>query len=334
VTDTRQRQERTPAKRQQSQPPAKAQQSQMPAAAGNHTSEKLVGRLAQRYGVPANTLLGVLRDTVFKPPKGEAAFSDVELAAALVLAEKYDLNPFAREIYVTRHRGALLVIVPIDGWAKIANAQEAYDGCEFDYENDSQGEIYSTTCRIYRKDRSRPTEVTEFYEECFDPKSDSPRDPWRKWGRRMLRHKAYIQAVRLAFSLSEAVDDDEAARMGVRTPEYSVRDGNREIAAPAPAPAPARRKPPREVQAAAPEPGPEPAAAEEGTEPEGESEETKAAKKKLVAEWKSIVPRLDGLEANEAREAAGVDMIHEFCSLEQLETAVRKAEEIAEGKRQ
>jgi hypothetical protein len=95
-----------------------------------------------------------------------------------------------------------------------------------------------------------------------------------------------------------------------------------------------RRKPPREVQAAAPEPEPEPAAAEEESEPEEESEETKAEKKILVAQWKALVPSLDGAEANEAREAAGIDMVHEFCSLEQLEAAVRKASEIAEAKRQ
>lgn len=311
----------------QSRAPAKRQQARPPAQAGTQTSEKLVGRLAQRYGVPANTLLGVLRDTVFKPPKGEAAFSDVELAAALVLAEKYQLNPFAKEIYLTRHRGALLVIVPIDGWSKIANGQEAYDGCEFEYQEDEEHEIYSTTCRVFRKDRSRPTEVTEFYAECFDPKSDSPRDPWRKWPRRMLRHKAFIQAVRLAFSLSEAVDDDEAARMGIREPEYRVmdREQHRELEQPATQ----RRAPPREVKAEE-----SPAETEEKTEPEEETEETKAAKVKLIGEWRSIVRDLDGEEADEARQAAGVDMVSEFCSVAELEAAVRAAGEIREGKRE
>ena len=127
-----------------------------------------------------------------------------------------------------------------------------------------------------------------------------------------------------------AIEQDAAA-----ADEIFGTDADEKPAPPGPPPKRGRsRRPPREVQAAAPEPGPEPAAAEEGTEPEGESEETKAAKKKLVAEWKSIVPRLDGAEANEAREAAGVDMIHEFCSVKQLETAVRKAAEIAEGKRE
>lgn len=308
--------DRAPAKRQQAAPPA--------TAAGNNTSELLVGRLAQRYGVAADKLLATLKNTVFK-----GNFNDVEFAAALILAEKYDLNPFAREIYMVQHSGALLVIVPIDGWAKLANRHPEYDGCEFAYENDQDGEIYSTTCRIFRKDRSRPTEVTEFYQEC-----QRNTEPWKKWPRRMLRHKAFIQAVRLAFSLSEAVDEDEAARMGARTPEYSVRDGNRELEAPEPAPAPQRRKPPREVQAAAPEPDPEPAAEEEEPAPEEESEEMQAAKKKLLAEWKAVASGLDGAARNEARAAAGVEIVSESCSLAQLEAAVRKASEIAEAKRQ
>ena len=60
----------------------------------------------------------------------------------------------------------------------------------------------------------------------------------------------------------------------------------------------------------------------------------KAVKRRLVAEWKAVVKQLDAEEANEAREAAGVEMVHEFCTLEQLEVAVRRAGEIAEGKRE
>lgn len=131
-----------------------------------------------------------------------------------------------------------------------------------------------------------------------------------------------------------AIEQDAAA-----ADEIFGTDADEKPAPPGPPPEPPpkrgrSRRPPREVQAAAPEPEPEPAAAQGDEAPEEESEETLAAKKKLVAEWKAIVPRLDGREANEARQAAGVDMIHEFCTLEQLETAVRKAEEIAEGKRQ
>lgn len=308
--------------KEQTRAPAR-QKTAPPAVAGNQTSEKLVGRLAVRYGVPASALLGSLRDTVFRPPKDQKAFSDVELAAALVLCDKYDLNPFAKEIYITRNRGALLVIVPIDGWSKIANRQESYDGCEFVYADDENGGPYSTTCKIFRKDRGRATEVTEFYDECFAPKSENEMDPWRKWPRRMLRHKAFIQAVRLAFSLSEAVDDDEAHRMGAREPDYHVVEDRPEPALEQP-----QRQPPTEVKA----PAPAEETAEEAAP--GESVEAKQIRTSLIAEWAGIRKDLKDVEAAEVRKFAGVELIDMRCTLAQLEAVVRKASEIAEGKRE
>ena len=63
------------------------------------------------------------------------------------------------------------------------------------------------TCRIYRKDRSRATEVTEYLGECRGSS-----EPWKKWPVRMLRHKATIQCARYAFGLSGIIDEDEADR--------------------------------------------------------------------------------------------------------------------------
>ena len=128
----------------------KRKPAQLAEAPGAAISDKLVGRLAQRFGVPATGLLKTLRDTFFVPPKkDDRPFSNEEMAAALVVCEKYGLNPFAKQIYVTRNRGMLLVIVPIDGWAKIVNEKDDYDGVEFDYANDKDGNPYS--CTITRR---------------------------------------------------------------------------------------------------------------------------------------------------------------------------------------
>lgn len=180
----------------------------------SRTSAKLVGRLAEKYGVDADKLLTTLRDTVFSAGKDKNGspkppFSDTELAAALVLCEGYDLNPFAREIYVTRGQGGrLLVIVPIDGWSKVVNRRSDYDGCDFEYENDEKGKPVSVKCRMWIKGRKRAVEVTEYMGECW-----RDTDPWGSHPRRMLRHKAYIQCARLAFSLAGIMDDDEAGRI-------------------------------------------------------------------------------------------------------------------------
>ena len=93
-------------------------------------------------------------------------------------------------------------MVGVDGWARIINDHPQFDGMEFDQDGES------CTCAIYRKDRSRPTRVTEFLAEC---KRDTA--PWKSHPRRMMRHKAMIQAARLAFGYGGIYDQDEAERI-------------------------------------------------------------------------------------------------------------------------
>ena len=45
--------------------------------------------------------------------------------------------------------------------------------------------------------------------ECFN----GNKEPWKRWPRRMLRHKAYIQGARIAFGFSGIYDEDEAQRI-------------------------------------------------------------------------------------------------------------------------
>ena len=49
-------------------------------------------------------------------------------------------------------------------------------------------------CTIYRKDRSMPTIIREYYEEV-----KSEQTIWQKMPRRMLRHRAMQQYARLYF---------------------------------------------------------------------------------------------------------------------------------------
>ena len=59
-----------------------------------------------------------------------------------------------------------------------------------------------------RKDRSHPTIVTEYLAEC-----KMTTEPWKKYPKRMLRHKAFIQCARMAFGFSGIYDEDEAHRI-------------------------------------------------------------------------------------------------------------------------
>ena len=104
--------------------------------------------------------------------------------------------------------GGIQPIVSIDGWYRLANSHPKFDGLEFKDTFDAKGKLTAIQCHVFRKDRGRPTSVTEYMEECAMPKSEA----WQKWPARMLRHKAAIQAIRIAFGFAGIIDPDEADR--------------------------------------------------------------------------------------------------------------------------
>jgi len=128
--------------------------------------------------------------------------------AFLLICNKYSLDPFRKEIYAFRQGGKVVPIVGIDGWCSVVNREEAYDGCEFENEFDDQKRLVSTTCRIYRKDRSHPTVVTEYVAEC---KRNTP--AWNGMTARMNRHRSFIQSTRYAFGISGLMERDEFEQM-------------------------------------------------------------------------------------------------------------------------
>lgn len=175
----------------------------------------LVTTMASRYELEPNKFLSVIEKTIF-PANSKPSLE--QIAAFLVVANQYELNPFIKEIYAFPARGGGIVpIVSVDGWLTIINRQSQLDGVEFQDHIDDQGQLTAVTARVYRKDRSHATEVTEYMNEC---KRDT--DTWRKWPARMLRHKALIQGARYAFGLAGIYDPDEAERIAEDEPAVSV----------------------------------------------------------------------------------------------------------------
>lgn len=163
--------------------------------------KSVIATLADSYGMEAQAFEATLRGTVF-PASGTRE----EFAAFVLVAKEYRLNPLLREIYAFPKKGGGIVpIVGIDGWLNLINGHQQFDGMEFDQHDDEKGALVAVTCRIYRKDRSHPTVVTEYLEECI-----RGTEPW-KMKRRMLRHKAAMQCARYAFGFSGIYDEDEAA---------------------------------------------------------------------------------------------------------------------------
>lgn len=143
-----------------------------------------------------------------------AQATNAELAIVTGVCATYGLNPLVKECAAFVSGGKLSVVVMVDGWYKLVNRRPEFDGVEFDDKFDDKGNLASITCRMFIKGRERPVCVTEYMAECRDPKSSV----WQKWPARMLRHKAYIQCARMAFGISEVIDDDEASRITANSP--------------------------------------------------------------------------------------------------------------------
>lgn len=165
--------------------------------------QSLVERTAQRFGVEPEKMLTTLKKTAFKSASGEV--SNEQMMALLIVAERHNLDPFTKEIYAYPDKGGGIVpVVGVDGWIRKVQEHPQFDGWEFDFD----AKEAAMTCTIYRKDRSRPTKITEYIAEC---RRDTP--PWKQSPRRMIRNRAIAQCARVAFGFAGIHEEDEAQAM-------------------------------------------------------------------------------------------------------------------------
>jgi len=176
-------------------------------------------RMAQRFGVDPDKMLTTLKSTVFR---GDV--STEQMMALLVVADQYHLNPFTKEIFAfPDKRAGIIPVVSVDGWSRIINSNDKFDGMEFNEGpvND-KGLPEWIECAIHRKDRGHPVKIKEYlievYREPFMSNGKEVSGPWQSHPRRMLRHKAMIQCARLAFGFGGIFDQDEAERIIDVTP--------------------------------------------------------------------------------------------------------------------
>ena len=163
--------------------------------------------MADRYGMEAEAFELTVRATAMRPDKNGRVPSREEFAAFLLVAKEYKLNPLLKEIYAfPAKNGGIVPVVSIDGWVNLINSHPQFDGVEIEFEHHDE-KLISCTCRIYRKDRSRPTIVTEYLHECI-----RNTEPWAM-KHRMLRHKTLIQCGRYAFGFAGIYEQDEAERI-------------------------------------------------------------------------------------------------------------------------
>lgn len=170
--------------------------------------DSLVKSVALNCGLEGDIDVGNFKKTLMRTVIKNDQASGEQIAAFLMVAKEYDLNPITKEIYAFPDKsGGIQPIVSIDGWLKIINSHPQFNGMEFDDRFNESGKLLAITCRIFRKDRDHPVTVTEYLDEC-----SRNTEPWKKWPSRMLRHKAAIQAGRYAFGFSGIMEPDEFDR--------------------------------------------------------------------------------------------------------------------------
>lgn len=145
------------------------------AAAGLGIDEgELKAWIDLQIDVPAKTILTILRSM-----------------------QNLHLDPLCEEIGFTQYDdGQWQVFITIEGCSKLLNQHPQFNGLVFNQADTLiDGVPEWMECSIHRKDRTVPTTVREYLTEV---RGENP--IWQKMPRRMLRHRALQQCVRLAIA--------------------------------------------------------------------------------------------------------------------------------------
>lgn len=186
--------------------------------------EPMVKEIAEQYKLSAERFL--TSSLTILSSRLSRDMKESEVLAMCSLMKRYHLDPFAGHLYLREtfegQSSTILPVLKIDGWLTMLNGQEQFDGLEFAYsdemipnpldnvEDPSAGRKVPVwmEASIFRKDRTRPTVVREYFLEVYQ-NSES----WRAMGCRQLRHKSIIQCSRVAFGLGGLFDEDDISRM-------------------------------------------------------------------------------------------------------------------------
>lgn len=116
----------------------------------------------------------------------------------LRMMQNLHLDPLCEEIGFTQYDdGQWQVFITIEGCSKLLNQHPQFNGLVFTQADTLiDGVPEWMECSIYRKDRIVPTTAREYLTEV---RGENP--IWQKMPRRMLRHRALQQCVRLAIGL-------------------------------------------------------------------------------------------------------------------------------------
>jgi phage recombination protein Bet len=176
----------------------------------------LIQGLATTHGIDPERYVKTIMKTAFKGDKEPTA---EEFAAFMMVAQKYDLDPFMNQIYAFPSKGGIIPFLGIDGWIDMINREKKHRGLEVAEEEDAEGKPVKTTVKIFVEGYDQPVTISERFSECYRNTST-----WNSHPFRMLRHKAIIQGGRVAYGFGGLYDQDEAERILIARGEGDTID--------------------------------------------------------------------------------------------------------------
>lgn len=176
--------------------------------------------MAIKNNLEPTQFLNTIKSTIMKPGKDGRIATNEEIAAFLIVANKYNLDPFTNEIYAfPSKKGGIVPVVGIDGFVSMMNRNTDFNGMDIAFSEDETTMDGAKSCpqwcevKIYRKGIEKPIVVREYLDEVYCPPKGGYPGPWQSHTKRMLRHKTIIQGARVAFGITGIYDPDEADRI-------------------------------------------------------------------------------------------------------------------------
>lgn len=159
--------------------------------------------------------------------------TDDEFKTFMYLCKAYDLDPLKKEIYFIKYGSKTSILTSRDGYLKIANLNENFNGLESDvvYLGDvltkrddgslhiaygpehlsfDKSKLTGAFCSVFRKDRDKATTIFVSIREYY--KKDAP--IWQQYTNAMILKVAEAMALKRAFAISglttkEEIEDKE-----------------------------------------------------------------------------------------------------------------------------
>jgi len=150
--------------------------------------EKEVSHTAKQLGLEAAELQAWLDLQVMAPKQ--------TLLALLRLSRANHLDPLKEEVALALYEDShWQAYITVEGYSKMLNCHPTFNGIVFaESPETANGIPIWMECTIYRKDRSLPIVIREYFEEVKGEQAI-----WQKMPRRMLRHRTLQQCARLAL---------------------------------------------------------------------------------------------------------------------------------------